>query len=187
MLCFVYFAFGTISYSMGYFLPLIVKGWGVGNFAVGWIVAVPSVVGIFAMITGSYFADRVEDKRPMLCALMILCAIGWTGMGLYATSAWALIAVTLVEIGIGIARPMFWTLPPLFLSGAAMAGAIALISVFANFGGIIGPVVIGWLKTTTNSFSGGLYYVACCALVSAITIVALRTAPHAARKLRTGR
>lgn len=187
LLCFTYFAFGTIAYSMGYFLPLIVKGWGVSNFAVGWIVAVPSVVGIFAMIAGSYFADRVEDKRPMLSALMILCAFGWIGMGLYATSAWALVAVTLVEIGIGIARPMFWTVPPLFLSGAAMAGAIALISVFANFGGIIGPVVIGWLKTMTNSLSGGLYYVACCAVVSAIVIVMLRTAPRVVRVPEVGR
>jgi ACS family tartrate transporter-like MFS transporter len=186
LLCFVYFAFGTISYSMGYFLPLIVKGWGVSNFQVGWIVAVPSIVGIFAMIAGNYFADRLEDKRPMLSALMILCAIGWTGMGLYATSAWALIAVTLVEIGIGIARPMFWTVPPMFLSGAALAAVMALISVFANFGGIIGPVVIGWLKTTTNSFSGGLYYIACCAFVSAIAILTLRTAPRASAQSRAG-
>ena len=181
LLCFVYFAFGTISYSMGYFLPLIVKGWGVSNFAVGWVVAVPSLVGICAMITGSYFADRVEDKRPMLSVLLIVCAIGWIGVGLYATSAWALIAVALVEVGIGIARPMFWTVPPIFLSRAAMAGAIALISCFANFGGIFGPVVIGWLKTTTNSFSGGLYYVAGCAVVSAIAIVMLRTAPRSER------
>ena len=178
LLCFTYFGFGTVSYSMGYFLPLIVKGWGVSNFAVGWVVAVPSVVGLFAMIIGSYFADGVEDKRPMLSALLILCAIGWIGMGFYATSAWALIAVVLVEIGMGIARPMFWTVPPLFLSGAAMAGAIALICVFANFGGIIGPVVLGWLKPATNSFSGGLYYVACCAFLSAIVIVTLRTAPR---------
>jgi MFS transporter, ACS family, tartrate transporter len=181
LLCFTYFAFGTISYSMGYFLPLIVKGWGVSNFAVGWIVAVPSAVGMVAMIIGSYFADRLEDKRPFLSALLVLCAAGWFGMGLYATSAMALIAVVMVEIGIGIARPMFWTVPPLFLSGSAMAGAIALISVFANFGGIIGPVVIGWLKTTTSSFSGGLYYVACCALASAIAIIALRTRPRVAR------
>jgi ACS family tartrate transporter-like MFS transporter len=183
LLCLTYFGYGSISYSMGYFLPLIVKGWGMSNFAVGWVVAVPSVVGIFAMITGSYFADRVEDKRPMLSGLLIVCALGWIGMGLYATSAWALLAVTLVEIGIGIARPMFWTVPPLFLSGAAMAGAIALISVFANFGGIFGPVVIGWLKTTTNSFSGGLYYVAGCALVSAVAIIVLRTVPRTARLL----
>jgi MFS transporter, ACS family, tartrate transporter len=183
LLCLTYFGYGSISYSMGYFLPLIVKGWGMSNFAVGWVVAVPSVVGIFAMITGSYFADRVEDKRPMLSVLLIVCAAGWIGMGLYATSAWALIAVALVEIGIGIARPMFWTVPPMFLSRAAMAGAIALISVFANFGGIFGPVVIGWLKTTTNSFSGGLYYVAGCAFVSAVAIIVLRTAPRTARVL----
>jgi ACS family tartrate transporter-like MFS transporter len=183
LLCLTYFGYGSISYSMGYFLPLIVKGWGMSNFAVGWVVAVPSVVGIFAMIAGSYFADRVEDKRPLLSVLMIVCAAGWIGMGLYATSAWALIAVALVEIGIGIARPMFWTVPPMFLSRAAMAGAIALISVFANFGGIFGPVVIGWLKTTTNSFSGGLYYVAGCALVSAVAIIVLRTAPRTARVL----
>lgn len=181
LLCFCYFAFGTISYSEGYFLPLIVKGWGVSNFAVGWIVAVPSVVGIIAMVAGSYFADRVEDKRPMLSLMLILCAIGWTGMGLYATSFYALAAVALVDIGIGIARPMFWTVPPLFLSGPAMAGAIALISVFANFGGIIGPVVIGWLKTTTGSFSGGLYYVAVCAFISAIALMTVRTTPRALR------
>ena len=69
----------------------------------------------------------------------------------------------------------------MFLSGSAMVGAIALISVFANIGGIISPVVIGWLKTTTNSFSGGLYYVACCALASAIAIIALRRRPRAVR------
>jgi MFS family permease len=100
LLCCTYFAFGTISYSMGYFLPLIVKGWGISNLAVGWVVAVPSVVGIAAMLTGSYFADRIEDKRLGLSALMLVCAVGWIGMGLYATTAWALFAVALVEIGI---------------------------------------------------------------------------------------
>ena len=181
LLCCAYFAFGTISYSMGYFLPLIVKGWGISNFAVGWVVAIPSLVGIAAMLIGSHFADRIEDKRLGLSALMLLCAVGWTGMGLYATTAWALFAVALVEIGIGIARPMFWTVPPLFLSRAAMAGAIALISCFANFGGIVGPIMIGWLKTRTNSFSGGLYFVACCAFVASIVILLLRTAPRAAK------
>jgi MFS transporter, ACS family, tartrate transporter len=181
LLCCTYFAYGTISYSMGYFLPLIVKGWGVSNFAVGWIVAIPSLAGIAAMLTGSYFADRIEDKRLSLCMLLLVCAVGWIGMGLYATTAWALFAVALVEIGIGIARPMFWTVPPVFLSRAAMAGAIALISCFANFGGIVGPVVIGWLKTTTNSFSGGLYYVAGCAIVASVAILLLRTAPRTAK------
>ena len=173
-LCLAYFAFGTVSYSLGYFLPLIVKGWGISNFFVGWTIAIPEVIGIIAMITGSWATDRIADKRWCLVGLMLLCTIGWSGMGFLATSMWALIFVAITEIGIGIARPMFWTVPPMFLSRAAMAGAIALISVFANFGGIFGPVVIGWLKTTTGSFSGGLYYVAAVTLVAAFIFLVLR-------------
>jgi ACS family tartrate transporter-like MFS transporter len=173
-LCFAYFAFGTVSYSLGYFLPLIVKGWGVSNFRIGWLIAIPEVIGIVAMVTGSWAADHIADKRWSLMGLMLLCAIGWTGMGVFATSMIALAFVAVTEIGIGIARPMFWTVPPTFLSRAAMAGAIALISCFANFGGIFGPIIIGWLKTTTGSFSGGLYYVAAVTVVAALIFFALR-------------
>lgn len=173
-LCFAYFAFGTVSYSLGYFLPLIVKGWGVSNFLVGWLIAIPEVIGIVAMVTGSWAADHIADKRWSLIGLMLLCAIGWTGMGFFATSMIALAFVAVTEIGIGIARPMFWTVPPTFLSRAAMAGAIALISCFANFGGIFGPIIIGWLKTTTGSFSGGLYFVAAVTVVAALIFFALR-------------
>lgn len=173
-LCLAYFAFGTVSYSLGYFLPLIVKGWGIANFWVGWTIAIPEVIGIVAMVTGSWAADRIGDKRWCLVGLMLLCTAGWAGMGFFATSMVALIFVALTEIGIGIARPMFWTVPPLFLSRASLAGAIALISCFANFGGIFGPIVIGWLKTTTGSFSGGLYYVAAVTVVAAAVFFMLR-------------
>ena len=93
LLCCAYFSFGTISYSLGYFLPLIVKGWGMSNFAVGWVVAVPSVVGICAMVTGSYFADRLRDKRRALSGLLLFTAVGFVFMGHWAASAWALLAV----------------------------------------------------------------------------------------------
>jgi ACS family tartrate transporter-like MFS transporter len=83
----------------------------------------------------------------------------------------------MIEIGMGVARPMFWTVPPLFLSGPAMAASIALISVFANFGGILGPIAIGWIKTATDSFSGGIYYVAGCSVVASIAIASVRTGP----------
>jgi cyanate permease len=40
-------------------------------------------------------------------------------------------------------------------SGAAAAGAIALINSVGNIGGFVGPFLIGWLKETTGSFTGG--------------------------------
>jgi ACS family tartrate transporter-like MFS transporter len=182
LLCATYFAFGTVSYSMGYFLPLIVKTWGMSNFAVGWVVAVPSVVGILTMLAGSYVSDRLADKRRVLSLLLVIATTGFLGMGYYAASAWALLAVTLIEMSMGVARPMFWTVPPLFLSGSAMAGAIALISVFANFGGIVGPIAIGWIKTTTGSYTGGLYYVAGCTLMASVAIAVVRTSARGVRE-----
>ena len=39
--------------------------------------------------------------------------------------------------------PVFWALPPLFLSGVAAAAGIALINSVANIGGIIAPSLVG--------------------------------------------
>lgn len=44
---------------------------------------------------------------------------------------------------------------PSFLTGAAAAGAIALINSVANLGGMIGPRIIGHAKTATGSFTVG--------------------------------
>jgi len=173
LLCTIYFAFGSTAYSLGYFLPLIVKGWGLSNFWVGWTIAIPEGIGIVAMLIGSYCADRFSDRRWSLAGLMVLCTIGFWGMGYFPAAMGAVIFVALTEIGSGIARPMFWTVPPTFLSRSAMAGAFGLITSFGNFGGIIGPIVIGWVKTTTGSFTGGLYYIAVVTLIAAIIFAAV--------------
>lgn len=170
-LCAVYFAFGTTTYGMSYFLPQFIKAWGSSNFATGWTVAVPEIIGIAGMLIWGYWSDRVNDRRWNLAAALLVATTGLVGMALYGTSPWSLIAVSLVSVGLGSARPMFWTLPPVFLSRTAMAGAIALISCFANFGGIIGPVAIGWAKTATNSFAGGLYFISACTFMAAMIVL----------------
>ena len=37
-----------------------------------------------------------------------------------------------------------------------------------NLGGFVGPYVVGWIKDATGSFEAGLYFLAACALASAI-------------------
>jgi len=180
LLCTIYFAFGSTAYSLGYFLPLIVKGWGLSNFWVGWTIAIPEGIGIVAMLIGSYCADRYSDRRWSLAGLMVLCTIGFSGMGYFPATMWAVFFVAMAEVGSGIARPMFWTVPPTFLSRSAMAGAFGLITSFGNFGGIIGPIVIGWTKTVTNSFAGGLYYIAVVTSIAAIVFAAVPMARHRA-------
>ncbi|HML13451.1 MAG TPA: MFS transporter, partial [Xanthobacteraceae bacterium] len=65
--------------------------------------------------------------------------------------------------------------PSTFLSGTAAAGGIALINSIGNLGGFVGPYAVGWIKDATGSYEAGLYFLAACALASAvIAFIALR-------------
>ncbi len=77
------------------------------------------------------------------------------------TSAW-LVMTGLVIAGMGAsaALPMFWQLPPAFLSSATLAAGIALISSFGSIAAFLAPYLIGWMRDTTQSASLALYLLA---------------------------
>ncbi len=58
------------------------------------------------------------------------------------------------------ALPMFWQLPPAFLSSATLAAGIALISSFGSIAAFLAPYLIGWMRDTTQSASLALYLLA---------------------------
>ena len=106
--------------------------------------------------------------------MVIACLVASGGLGLagIAGSVVAVVAaLTLVNIGISSAKPPLWAMPTMFLSGTAAATGIATINSIGNLGGFAGPWVIGWVKDTTGSFAGGLYFVArrCCPLQRSCT------------------
>ena len=72
---------------------------------------------------------------------------------------------------IGLVMPVFWTLPPAFLSGTAAAGGIALINSIGNLGGIISPYLVGKVVDITGVPSGGLYAVAAVLILAALLIL----------------
>jgi ACS family tartrate transporter-like MFS transporter len=74
--------------------------------------------------------------------------------------------------GIKSYQPAFWSLPSLFLTGAAAAGSIGLINSIGNLGGFLGPTVLGTVEKYTGSFVGGIYYL-CVSMMICATIIAL--------------
>jgi ACS family tartrate transporter-like MFS transporter len=176
-LCLVYFGIGTATYGFVYFLPQVIKGLGLSNLQTGFVSAIPDVFGTLGMLIWGHFSDRQADRRWSVLAALFVCGFGLLGIGLFSSSGWSLIAMAMVSIGINASRPMFWALPSTFLTGTAAAGAIALINSVGNLGGIVGPVMLGWVKDTTNSFSGGFYFLAFWAFFAGIAVVAALRAP----------
>ena len=172
----VYLGMGCATYGVVYFLPQIIKGWGLTNLQTGFVASVPDIVGTIGMLVWGYYSDRSRDRRRGTATAMLVCTAGLVGLALFSTSPWSLIAMAMVSVGLNANRPMFWSLPSMFLSRSAAAAGIAVINSVGNLGGIFGPMALGWVKTTTNSFAGGLWFLAVCTLVSAaLVLVALRT------------
>jgi MFS transporter, ACS family, tartrate transporter len=174
----VYFGIGTATYGYVYFLPQIIKGWGLSNLATGFVASLPDIVGTIGMLVWGFYSDRSEDRRGNCATTLLICAAGLVGLGMFGTSPWSLIAMALVSIGLNATRPLFWALPSVFLSRTAAAGGIALINALGNLGGIAGPTMLGWVKTVTGSFSGGLYFLAACPFIAALVVMAAIRAPN---------
>jgi ACS family tartrate transporter-like MFS transporter len=59
----------------------------------------------------------------------------------------------------------------MFLSRSGAAAGIALINSVGNLGGVIGPIAVGWLRDRTQSFAGGLYFIAIVTAIAAILVM----------------
>ncbi|MGC7407350.1 MFS transporter, partial [Pandoraea pneumonica] len=56
---------------------------------------------------------------------------------------------------------VFWTIPATYLAPASAAAGIAVVSSIGALGGLVGPSVIGYVKTTTGSLALGLQVAGC--------------------------
>jgi len=167
-LALIYMAIVTATYGITFFLPLIVKGAGFSNAVTGIVTAVPYVIGTIGMVLWSFSSDRRKERRWHFIIACLVAAAGLLAAGWLGSSWWALGAMSLATVGLYGSKPAFWPLPSEFLSGRGAAGGIALVNSIGNLGGFAGPYAVGWLKDSTGTYQAGLYFLAGCAVLSAL-------------------
>jgi MFS transporter, ACS family, tartrate transporter len=164
----IYFTIVTATYGITFFLPPILKALGFSDFGTGLATALPYTIGTIGMLLWSWSSDRHNERRMHFVVACLLATIGLIAVGWFTGSYWAILAMSFAAVGIYGAKPAFWPLPSAFLTGSAAAGGIALVNSIGNLGGFVGPYAVGWIKDATGSFEMGLYFLAACALASAV-------------------
>jgi MFS family permease len=150
---------------LSFFLPQIVKSFGLSNVQTGFVTSLPYVVGVISMIVWGRHSDRkLERKRHVGIALLVAAAGIAASAGL-DNPVLKMIALSIAGFGIFGCLPIIWTLPAAFLSGAAAAGGIAAINSLGNLAGFFGPFAMGWIKDSTGGFGAGLICLAGAGLV----------------------
>ncbi|QCJ01075.1 MFS transporter [Agrobacterium larrymoorei] len=178
-LALVYFGTSAGLYTLGIWSPQIIKSFGLSSFHTGLINSIPAVFAVVAMILWARHSDKTNERTWHVVGACLLASAG-LALATGATTVFAvLVALTLVNIGISASKPPLWSMPTLFLSGPAAAAGIATINSIGNLGGFVGPSMIGWIKDTTGSFAGGLYFVSALLVVSAaVTLILARGASN---------
>jgi MFS transporter, ACS family, tartrate transporter len=170
----VYFGAVATNYGLGFFLPQIVKGFGLSTFMTTVVSAVPYAVGTFAMVWFGLRSDRVGERRFHTAIPLFIAAAGIAASTALDDPTLKMIAFCVAGFGIFACLPVFWTLPTAFLSGAAAAAGIAIINSIGNLAGFAGPFAMGWIKDHTGSYTGGLLLLAGLGLIAGGIVLSLR-------------
>jgi nitrate/nitrite transporter NarK len=162
----VYFGAVATNYGLSFFLPQIVKAFGLNTFITTLVSATPYVVGLVGMVWWGRRSDRVAERRFHTAFPLFIAAAGIAVSTALDDPLLKMISLCVAGFGIFANLPVFWTLPTAFLSGAAAAAGIAVINSVGNLAGFAGPFAMGWIKDHTGSYTGGLLLLAALGIIA---------------------
>jgi MFS transporter, ACS family, tartrate transporter len=170
-------------YGMLMWLPLIIKSMGkLSILEIGFLSAVPPLLGVIGTILVSASSDRTGDRKWHLALVYVVGAVGMAGSALVHEPVWAYVFLCIAGLGMNSGNSLFWSLNASFMTGAAAAVSIAVVNTIAQFGGLIGPWLIGLVKTRTGSFSIALMVVAAFLVLAAVIAASMKVAPRKATR-----
>jgi D-galactonate transporter len=169
----VYMGCNIPQYGLSFFLPQIVKAFGVSNVTAGFITAVPYLVGAIGMVLWGAHSDRTGERTWHAVIAFVFIIGGLVGAALIADPALKMLLLCAAGFGFFAVLPIFWTLPTAFLSGAGAAAGIAAVNSIGNLGGYFGPQAFGLLRDQTGSDVAGLMFLAGTAVIGMLIVVAL--------------
>jgi MFS family permease len=161
-LSFIYFTLMIGLYGIAFWLPTIVKAFGIQGFlSVGIVTAIPYLVCVIGMIILSKHSDKTGERRLHYVFNVLMGAVALVLSGVYASNPYlAIIFLSLATLGVIGSMPVFWPLPSAFLAGTAAAAGIGIVNSIGNLGGYVGPNVPIWAKAFSSDPSAALYIIA---------------------------
>jgi len=185
LLSIAYFGLVTSLNANTTWVPQIVRAFAQGaSYAViGLLTALPAIVTVAVMPLWGASSDRHDERDWHVRVAMLLAASGWVLVIAFDMPAVRYLGLVLVSVGSFCGMLTFWTFPAstAILSPEARPAGIALINCIGIGGGsAIGPVVIGYFKDLTGSFTAGLVYVVVMLIIGVICIASVAARTHVA-------
>ena len=181
----LYYMMLSISvYGVSYWLPTLVKGFGVSNTTNGFLNIIP---WLMATIVLAWLPSKLRAGNRAIIAMLASALLGmvfFLSSVFMPTNTLRFIALCFGAPCMYLLIPCFWTLPPKFLFGARAAAGIAAINSLGNIGGFIAQNLVPFVKQTTGSNQAPMLIPAACMLIFAfVTMFVLRRSGRPAQSV----
>lgn len=184
LLSLTYLGIVIAIYAAGYFMPQIVREFGVSTRTVGFISAIPPLFGAIAMVLWSRHSDKTGERAWHAAIGCLTAMVGLVVVAQAPTPAVSIVGFTLVSMGTLSGMVTFWAMPNALITGGQAAAAFALVNTIASLGGVIGPNMMGYLRESTGDFRSGLLAAAACQIVGVAIVLYFRRVLNASRERR---
>ncbi|WP_321964816.1 MFS transporter [Paraburkholderia sp. J7] len=157
LLSFIYFALTAAGYGINFWLPTLIRGAGVANYAsIGLLALIPSTLAAISIVLVSWHSDRVRERQWHFLACVGAGALG-LALATATTSLSGLVAaIAFANMGATTAIALFWSLPPTYLDARRAPVGIALISTIGTLSGFVLPSLMGAMKVWSGSLAPGI-------------------------------
>jgi ACS family tartrate transporter-like MFS transporter len=180
-----YFTNACLLNGITFFLPQIVRGFGLTTLATGFVVAVPSLLGLLGVIWWGRRSDARQERFGHVALANIVGGIALLVSVLVHDPLLRMVALSIAFAATLCFVSPFWAIPASFLTGASAAGGIAAISALGATGGFFAPWFVGALRDATGTFTFGLGAIGCLAVVTGIGFYLIGTRRRMSSALET--
>jgi MFS family permease len=175
LLSLLFVAFPLSAYGLSYWLPTVVKGFGVSNTVNGFLNIIPWICVAWALWWVPRHAAQTGEQTWHIVVPALIGAVALILSVLVPGDALKFAFLCVAAAGIFAGQPVFWTLPPSFLKGATAAAGIAAINSVGNLGGFVAQNVVPMIKDATGSDLAPMLFLAavlCCGAVMVFVVQA---------------
>lgn len=157
----------TLSNAITFWSPLLIQASGIESvMTIGLLAGVAPLVGAVVMLLVARSSDRKRERRWHFAVPEIAAAAALLSLSIfYSNPIFVVAAITVATAGHYAGASVFSAIPAIYLSERTRAGGIAMVTTIGALAAMLTPMMMGWIRTATGSFSLGLQ-------ISALMVVA---------------
>ena len=163
----------VLANTIAFYSPTIIHNTGVSDILhVGGLSALPSLVGIVAMLWCGRHSDRSGERRWHYALPLFMAAVS---LALLRTAegnpGFSIFLLCVASAGHFASLSVFWAVPSEVLSRRAKAAGIAIVSSIGALGGAIGPAMLGYISAETGDLGMALRFAAVIVAMGGVLMV----------------